>query len=617
VDKIEYEEIVTTFNRPVLVLAGPGAGKTYLLGDRTKRLLDVGMNKECITLLTFGKDASQNMRNKLLDPHAGFGIPYDKLPHVATLHSISFEIVNKKPHSVNLNKTDLQVQTNEDVKRLLFRDAALILGLSENEANNALLYKQNGDFEIDINNGLQIICTKYWEIMSKCNYIDFDDQVNFACQILQSDESILNEYQARCKYLLVDEYQDINASQFNLIKLLSNGSGHGLFAVGDDAQSIYGFRGSNPKYILNFGQDFDNSLTPPLAHSRRCHRQIIEDAARILKIYYPEWTGLYELHYHMPDGREPDLFQVPSDKMEAELTARIARKAVSEKQSVLILAPKKEFFPLISLALRRYSVPHRCPVNLLPEKVNDRLSRVSNILKWLENSEDSFLTRLVIESFMDHGVTKIPGADKSHRCSQQTIEKRIKIEFEVAKLWDIVSKKNSLFTILLNQPQLSNELEAIRDRLSKLLSLYKETGRKFHGEFAKQLSLAVGNWDEPQKFANDLSLIINQVESGDVMGFGSVQLMTMRKAKGLEADVVIIVGLEDDIMPNPNSDIKEEARLFYVSMTRAKEKLYLLHSFKRLRSISYGPEITEKKRSRFLDSIGRKSKYLKGDGRTS
>jgi DNA helicase-2/ATP-dependent DNA helicase PcrA len=93
--------------------------------------------------------------------------------------------------------------------------------------------------------------------------------------------------------------------------------------------------------------------------------------------------------------------------------------------------------------------------------------------------------------------------------------------------------------------------------------------------------------------------------------------MTMRKAKGLEADVVVIAGLEDDLMPNPKSDITEESRLFYVSMTRAKEKLYLLHSFKRLRSISYGPEITSKKRSRFLDSIGRKSKYLKDEARTS
>ena len=88
-----------------------------------------------------------------------------------------------------------------------------------------------------------------------------------------------------------------------------------------------------------------------------------------------------------------------------------------------------------------------------------------------------------------------------------------------------------------------------------------------------------------------------------------MQIMTMRKAKGLEADVVIMVGLEDDIIPNPKSLLEEEARLFYVSMTRAKEKLYLLHSFKRPRNISFGPDITRKQRTRFIDSLGRRSEY--------
>ena len=160
--------------------------------------------------------------------------------------------------------------------------------------------------------------------MSKCNYIDFDDQVNFAVQILQTDDSILKEYQSKCKYLLVDEYQDINASQFKLINLLSAQFGNGLFAVGDDAQSIYGFRGSDTKYVLNFNKDYNNAFTPPLAHSRRCHKLIMEDAARMLKIYYPEWTGPHDLQYHMPNGEEPFLLQMPSDRAEAEWTARIA-----------------------------------------------------------------------------------------------------------------------------------------------------------------------------------------------------------------------------------------------------------------------------------------------------
>jgi len=607
----EYESIVTTLDRPVLVLAGPGAGKTFLLGDRTKRLLDAEIDKECITLLTFAKDASQNMQDKLLDTNSGFGIPYERLPHVSTLHSISFEIVNRKPHFVGLQKTNLRVQSIKDVKRLLFRDAALILGHNETEANAAMRYKQDGAFSTKADKSLYLICEKYWEIMSKCNCIDFDDQVNFACLILEADTSILQEYQGKCKHILIDEYQDINAGQFKLIQLLSEQSRNGLFAVGDDAQSIYSFRGADPTYILRFGENYSGAVTTTLAHSRRCHQRIMEDAARMLKDYYPAWTGPYNLTYHVTIGEEPYIWQVPSDKAEAEWIARIARRTVAEKKSVLVLAPKREFFHHISFALQRYDVPHRCPVNLLPENVNKRLSAISDILKWLKNPEDNFLARLAIESLMNHGLAKVPGADKSLRCSPQTVNKRIEVESEVAELWQKIDKKKSLFTILLSQAKLSTELETIRETLSKLIELYKTNERKSHGEFAKQLSLAIGSWAESKRMTSDLSLIIEQLETAEPMGFGSVQLMTMRKAKGLEADVVIIAGLEDDLMPNPTSDIAEEARLFYVSMTRAKEKLYLLHAFKRLRSISYGPEITGKKRSRFLDSIGRKSKYQK------
>lgn len=612
-----YESIVSTFDRPVLVLAGPGAGKTFLLGDRTKRLLDAGTDKDTITLLTFGRDASQNMRNKLLDTVSGFSIPYEKLPHVATLHGISFEIVNCRPQIVGLRKTDLRVQSSEDVKRLLFRDAALMLGLDGTKAIAALRYKQNGDHENEPNKSLDSICEKYWEIMSKCNCIDFDDQVNFACKILEADSSILKEYQARCQHLLVDEYQDINAAQYHLIQLLSGHSRNGLFAVGDDAQSIYGFRGADPSYILRFGKSFKGAATPPLAHSRRCHQRIMDDAARMLKAFYPRWTGPYELEYHTAIGDEPFIWQVPSDNAEADWIARIARKAVSEKKSVLVLAPKKEFFARISYALRNYGVPHGCPVNLLPDNVNGRLTTVSNILNWIKNPEDNFLTRLAIESLLDHGSTKVPGADKSKRCSPETIEKRISVESEVAALWQGVSKKATLLSVILGVKKVSDELGAIRDLLSNLSGLYTKSGHKFRGEFAKHLSLAVGGWAEPEKLASDLSLIIEHLRDSEPTGFGSVQLMTMRKAKGLEADVVVIAGLEDDLMPNPASDIAEEARLFYVSMTRAKEQLYLLHSFKRRRNISFGQEITGKPRSRFLDVLGRKSKYLKEKAQTS
>jgi superfamily I DNA/RNA helicase len=143
-----------------------------------------------------------------------------------------------------------------------------------------------------------------------------------------------------------------------------------------------------------------------------------------------------------------------------------------------------------------------------------------------------------------------------------------------------------------------------------LRDTYESSKNDLRGEFAKRLALASGTWMDPSKLQEDLFSLKEVLSYPQPTGFGAVQLMTMRKAKGLEADVVIIVGLEDDIIPNPASDLKEEARLFYVSMTRAKTKLFLIHSYKRLRNISFGPEITDKKRSRFLDTMGTASKYI-------
>ena len=586
----EYESIVTTMDRPILVLAGPGAGKTFLLGDRTKRLLDSGIAKESITLLAFGNEASKNMKNRLLDPNSTYHVPYDSLPHISTLHSLGFEIVNRNPGLVGLKKNNLQVQSNERVKNLLFRDAALIIGLNEADGKDALKFKQIGFADPRIEKKHHDICEAYWRIMSKCNYIDFDDQVYFAYRVLEGDPSILQEYRTRCQHLLVDEYQDINAAQYKMIRMLSRESRNGLFVVGDDAQSIYGFRGGDPHYILQFQDHYRGAATPPLAHSRRCHRNILEDASRMLKSFYSSWSGPFTLEYHSAPGEQPYIWQLQSDNAEAEWIASMASQAI---------------------ALSQYGVPHSCPVNLLSDQLNDRLLNISHILEWLKEPHDNFLTRLAIEALMNHGKAKVPGADKSSRCSTPTIQKRIGVETEVASLWDGVTKKTCLFSVLHYHSEPSKELEIVRDTLNTLLDIYGKTKREIQGEFAKYLSIVIGDWAEGEKIASDLSQIIRHLSVSEPMGFNTVQLMTMRKAKGLEADVVIIAGLEDDLLPNPRSDIEEEARLFYVSMTRAKQKLYLFHAYKRLRSISYGEAITNKPRSRFLDAIGRRSDYMR------
>jgi len=600
----DYEEIVTHFEAPTLVLAGPGAGKTYLLADRITRLLDEGVDKDKITVLTFGKDASRHMEEELLKPDGDFKIPWDNLPFVSTMHSLGLSIVKEKPRSVKLKKTGLKVQNLEEVKRLLFRDAALILGHTENDSLDASKCKSCGDCSESPCEEYCQICDKYREIMSKCNYIDFDDQIHFACQILEKYPAILKKYQAQAEHLLVDEYQDINAAQFKMIELLSRENRVGLFTVGDDAQSIYAFRDGDPKFILRFRDDFPSAEVTTLAHSRRCHENIMEDSFKVLEKHYPDWTGKPDLKYHKEIGDQPYIWRMPSEITEAKFVAGIAQKAVQQKKTVLILVPKKEFFPFLMKALTRRQIPHSCSIDLLP----GRVGIAKRFIDWVQKTDDSFKTRLVIEDLINKGVAHVAGANKRVRAKKETFEKRIAAETEIAKLWDSVDKDNDLYSVIKNLEAPDKIIEKIKGALLDLEESYKDFQRDNRGEFAKRLAFLSRIWIDPSDMAADITDVVRLIQTEQPFGSTSAQLLTMRRAKGLEAQVVIIVGLEDDVVPNPRSNnIEEETRLLYVSMTRAKERLYLFHSYKRPRNISHGQALTEKPRSKFLDALGRKS----------
>jgi DNA helicase-2/ATP-dependent DNA helicase PcrA len=442
--------------------------------------------------------------------------------------------------------------------------------------------------------------------MSKCNYIDFDDQIHFACQILEKNPDILEKYQDQAEHLLVDEYQDINAAQFKMIELLSRDNREGLFVVGDDAQSIYGFRGGDPKFILRFKDDSPDAEVTTLAHSRRCHENIMEDSFEVLNEYYDDWTGKPDLEYHKEIGDPPYLWHLPSEITEAKFVAGIAQAAVQEKKTVLILVPKKEFFPLLMKYLTRRQVPYNCSIDLLP----DRVGVAKRFIDWVQKTDDSFMTRLVVEDLINGGFAHVPGADKDGRSSDETIGKRIEEEANIAELWESVDKDNDLFSVIKDFQNPNKTLEKIREALLGLEESYNDFKRDNRGEFAKRLAVLTGIWIDPSDMAEDIANVVKLIQTEQPFGSTSAQLLTMRKAKGLEADVVIIVGLEDDLMPNPRSDnIEEEARLLYVSMTRVKEKLYLFHSYKRPRNISHGQALTGKVRSKFLDALGRDSEW--------
>jgi len=606
---MSYEDIVSNTESPTLVLAGPGAGKTYLLADRVKRLLEGGTDKSSVRVLAFGKDAAQEMFSRLVDSR-GFALSPDALPRITTIHSLGFEIVAERARHFDLRKTGLKVQEDDGIKRLLFRDAALNMGLPTATGGEARHCKEAGDCIEDAAKPKCRVCRKYWEIMAKCNRVDFDDQILFACRALEADLSLLTKYRAQCRHLLVDEYQDINAAQFRLLKLLAEDSVDGLFVVGDDAQSIYGFRGASPKYILEFEHNYPTAKCPPLAHSRRCHESTMSDAVRVLSRYYSEWTGPFALKYHREPGDAPVLWQLPSGIAEAKMVARVARRFLSQDKTVLILAPKKDFFPVLSQRLREAQVPHDGPVNLLSASSKSRLAAAATLLRWVKNPTDNFLARVAIEECINRGVAKVAGAAKDGRCKPETIEFRETIETEIGRLWEAVDRRTDLLAVLRAAGDKSAILKKVLSVLDSLREVFRDDSKN-SAESARVLAREAGIWPSPDAMALDLMGVVTMLNATQPTGPRHAQLMTMRKAKGLEADVVVMVGLEDDIMPGENcDDIAEAARLFYVSMTRAKQKLFLFHSFTRPRNISYGDDRTHKKRSRFLDAIGRQSKYI-------
>jgi len=602
-----YKEIVTNFASPICVIAGPGAGKTHLLADRINRLLKNGGSKnkirDTICVLAFGNDAVQRMKDELTNPKGDWKLPFPELPRILTTHSLGLEIVKEKPSDIGLLKTDLEVQENHKIQELMYRDAAFILDFTEEDGKEAGKCKRYGDCQKQTSKNKCKVCMKYREIMSKCNRIDFDDQLLFACEILENNPAILKKYQEKAKHLLIDEYQDFNAVQFRLIDLLSRESRNGLFVVGDDAQSIYSFRGGNPKFVLRFCQDFPGAEFGYLPYNRRCPKGIMRIALTFLQQKYLEYKGIRsvdDIDFTNRSENAPYVWEAPSELKESAEVAKIARSSLEEEKTVLILVPKKDLLPLVIKKLREYHVPYDCDENFIPDRI-----KVANLfIEWIGKQEDNFKTRLIIEQLINAGSAKVPGMKKDRRCSSETIEKRVAEEKKIAKLWERVDKHNNLFSVISNHEETEATFVKIRDGLNNLINSYVGWEGIDQGEFVKQLSAVSGIWVNPSKLIEDLGLVSKLLVPQEISVKHIASLRTMKKAKGLQADVVIVVGLENDIVPDRRNDVVEEARLFYVSMTRAQQSLYLFHSSRRPCDISYSESNLEKDRSVFLNDLG-------------
>ena len=477
----------------------------------------------------------------------------------------------------------------------MFEDSAQLASLQRKQGVDAHFLKAIGT-RIEKRHELWQTTQFYNSILRNCNHIDFDDQILLSFKMLSENPTLLSEYQKRATHLLVDEYQDINNSQFELIRLLSSNNVNGLFAVGDDDQSIYSFRGGSPEFIRAFKSHFgDKANVLEISCCRRCPPTVLNGALFVVSQFNPK--RLKKVKPSFVSKIETPILIVSSPSAERE-AIYIAEKCsrVTPSHDVLILVPYLSFAKPILAALRKKRVAYDCR-SILAEEGFISLDVLG---RWLSNPNDNFALRQTIQSLLETDKFGIP----SKRVKKpEKIEEREKSLSEISNLWNnVINEKCSLFESLKINSNKSKLLSALLNSLEELLSAYQKTAR----EFLSALNNNFLPWGTSEEMFQEISTWIDEVKGRGGAGQSSVRLMSMRLAKGLEADYIFVVGLEQNVFPRKNSsdaEVEEASRLLFVSMTRAKLELNLCHSRTRSASATYLPNSFDLKPSPFLSAI--------------
>jgi DNA helicase-2/ATP-dependent DNA helicase PcrA len=577
---LNKDDVAKLYPGPILVLSSPGTGKTHALARRVKYLVeDRKVNPDEITVITFTNEASTNMRNRLNDREKNdvYLSPENQPKFICTMHSLGQRIISENLSKANL-KEDFRVSSSISFNRVLMGDSAQIIDLERSLAPRTEKCRQQGKCELQNQEDKCKICRKYRELLNANNALDYDDQIMIACKILKENQGIIDAYKVKARYLLVDEYQDINHSQFELIKLLAGGQESGLFCVGDDDQSIYSFRGGSPFYIMNFGDHFPNAKVKQLSVCWRCCSEIFTGAFRMIEQLNSDRKPK-SIPEFKNEGGSILFFNVPSQEREAHEIAKIIRVASPSKE-VLILIPHQGFAEPIKKKLRKWRINFQSKFDTDESGINV----LDTLRNWVENKKDNFALRQCMQSIIDSGNFEIPSSRVKKIEKKQRREVILK---DVSKCWNrVINDHISYYDSVKEAAKINEVIEQIVEALDSIDNLTDVN----IGDFMKSVGDLLRPWPSPHMFLAETSKILAEIKSQDIGGSGMVRILTMQRAKGLEADVVIIVGLDKAMFPRDGlSEIgkQEAARLFYVSMTRAKAELYLFHARKREASISY------------------------------
>lgn len=625
---------------PLIVIAGAGSGKTRVLTYRIAHLMASGVDSFSILALTFTNKAAREMKGRIADL---VGESEAKNLWMGTFHSVFARILRQEADKLGY-PSNFTIYDTQDSDRLI---AAIIkeMGLDKDiykykqirsrisAFKNSLITVKAYYNDYDLQEAdtmakrpqMGAIYKEYVERCFKAGAMDFDDLLLRTNELLNRFPEVLAKYQDRFRYILVDEYQDTNHSQYLIVRALSDRY-QNICVVGDDAQSIYAFRGANINNILNFQKDYEDVALYRLEQNYRSTKTIVAAANSIIqhnknKIDKVVWTS-------NDTGAPIQLNRLPTDAEEGRHVASSIFEFKMQEQrknaDFAILYRTNAQSRALEDALRKRDIPYRIYGGLSfyqRKEIKDVLA----YLRLIVNPKDEESLKRVI-NYPTRGigqttVDKLVIGAKQHGLS--LFETMIKASELGLSLHSGALTKLSNFVTLLQRFKIENEtLNAfeIADIVTKKIGLVQElkkdatpegiarienveellNGIRDFTEGQRELADATGSLSE---FLEDVALATD-LDQDDDPSIDRVALMTIHLAKGLEFPYVYIVGLEEDLFPsamslNTRAELEEERRLFYVALTRAEERAFLSYTLSRYR---WG-KLIDAEPSRFIEEI--------------
>ncbi len=621
----QYQAVVET-EGPCLVIAGAGSGKTKVLTHKIAYLIqEKGVKPWDILAITFTNKAANEMKERI----ANLVGEDAKDIWMGTFHSICVKILRRFIDRIGFNTSFIIFDTSDQrtlvkgcLKDLNIDDKLLndrsVLSEISNAKNEMLDPEQyqaraNGDFRKE---KIASVYQLYQKRLKENNAIDFDDIINDTIKILMENPEILEYYASKFKYILVDEYQDTNKSQFTLVTILASKNGN-ITVVGDNDQGIYSFRGADITNILNFEKDFPGTKIIKLEQNYRCTGNILKAANSVIKNNEVKYKK--KLWTENDEGNLPKIYQARDEYDEAnyivEQMEHLKREEYYKYSDFAVLYRMNTQSRVIETVLGREGIPYRV-VGGLKFFERKEIKDIIAYLRLIQNENDNLsLKRIINEPKRGIGKTSL---DKVEQISEQTGTSM----YEIIK--DAINY--GLNRVYLNSREFIECIENLKNKkdelsISELIKLtLKKSGytKTLENENTVEAENRIANLDEflsmaiefeEEEAENNLSQFLEGITlSSDIDNLEEtedfVTLMTLHSAKGLEFPAVFLVGMEEGIFPGYKSisepkELEEERRLCYVGITRAKENLFLTCSKQRtvFGSTSYNPI------SRFLEEI--------------